>query len=85
MILVSDEEILEAMRVLGREAAIFVEPAAAAAFAGLVRAHAQGMIDREERVVVLLTGSGLKDVRAAIRAAGSPRYIDPDIAAVPPL
>lgn len=82
MVLVSDEEILAAMRVLGREAAIFAEPAAAAAFAGLLRALDQGLVDREERVVVLLTGSGLKDVRAAIRAAGRPTAIEPSMEAV---
>ncbi len=82
MLLVSDEEILEAMRILGREAAVFVEPAAAAAFAGLLRALAEGGLDREERVVVLLTGSGLKDVRAAIQATGGPTYIEPSLKAL---
>ncbi len=77
MVLVSDEEILEAMRILGREAAIFAEPAAATAFAGLLRALDEGLVDRKERVVVLLTGSGLKDVRAAVRAAGQPTLLDP--------
>ncbi len=77
MVLVSDEEILDAMRVLAREAALFAEPAAATAFAGLVRALREGLVDPEERVVVLLTGSGLKDIRSAVRAAGKPTYIDP--------
>ncbi len=82
MVLVSDEEILEAMRILGRKAAVFAEPAAAAAFAGLLRALAEGTIDQEERIVVLLTGSGLKDVRAAIQATGGPHYIEPSLASL---
>jgi len=82
MLLVSDEEILDAMRVLAREAAIFVEPAAAAAFAGMRRALAEGRIHPEERIVVLLTGNGLKDVRAAVRAAGRPTVIPPSLNAL---
>lgn len=82
MVLVSDEEILEAMHLLGREAAVFAEPAAAAAFAGLRRALADGLVDREERVVVLVTGNGLKDVTAAMRAAGQPTVIEPTLDAL---
>ncbi len=77
MILVQDEEILEAMRQLGRDAAIFAEPAAAAAFAGLIRAVQEGHIDPAERIVVLITGHGLKDVRAAVQAAGRPVPLPP--------
>lgn len=79
---VPDEEILSAMRELGREAAVFAEPAGATAFAGLVRALEQGLIDPKERVVVLNTGSGLKDVRAAMRAAGEPVVIEPTLEAL---
>ena len=41
------------------------EPAGAAAYAGLQRAVELGMVGRDEIVVVINTGSGLKDVRAA--------------------
>jgi len=74
---VSDEEILEAMRLLAREAAIFAEPAGAAGFAGLVKLARQGEIDPEERIVVLATGNGLKDVDSAIKATGKPHLIEP--------
>jgi threonine synthase len=79
---VSDEEILEAMRLLGREAAVFAEPAGAAGFAGLRKLAQQGEIDPEERIVVLVTGNGLKDVNSAIQATGQPELIEPSISAL---
>jgi threonine synthase len=79
---VSDEEILEAMRLLGREAAVFAEPAGAAGFAGLRKLAQQGEIDPEERIVVLVTGNGLKDVDSAIRATGQPELIEPTMSAL---
>jgi len=74
---VTDEEILDAIPVLARASGVFAEPAAAAAYAGLVRAADEGIVDREDRVVVLVTGSGLKDVPAARRAVGEPTVIRP--------
>lgn len=74
---VSDEEILEAMRVLGREAAVFGEPAGVASFAGLAKAIREGKIGNEESVAVLVTGNGLKDVESAIKVTGAPHIIDP--------
>lgn len=79
---VSDEEILEAMRLLGREAGVFAEPAGAAGFAGLLKLVRQGAIDAEERLAVLITGNGLKDVESAIRAVGQPDLIEPTMAAL---
>jgi threonine synthase len=74
---VSDEEILDAMRVLARGAAVFAEPAGATGFAGLVKLVREGRIDPEERIVVLVTGNGLKDVASAIKATGQPHLIEP--------
>lgn len=79
---VTDEEILEAMRLLARETAVFCEPAAGAAVAGLVKAARAGRIGADESVVVVITGNGLKDVTSAIKAAGQPHIIDPDLKAV---
>ncbi|OGO14327.1 MAG: threonine synthase [Chloroflexi bacterium RBG_13_68_17] len=79
---VSDTDILEAMRVLAREAAVFAEPAGAAAYAGLGPAVRQGLVSPEDRVVVLNTGNGLKDVKAAMQAAGAATVIDPELAAL---
>jgi threonine synthase len=78
-VVVSDEEILDAMRVLGRTAGVFAEPAGAAPLAGLYRMHREGNVDPKERIVVLVTGNGLKDVSSAIRAVESPQRIDPTV------
>jgi threonine synthase len=66
---VSDDEILAAIPDLARGSGVFAEPAAAAALSGLRRALAEGMAGPDDRVVVVSTGSGLKDVAAARRAA----------------
>ncbi len=79
---VSDEEILAAIPTLARGCGVFAEPAAAAAYAGLVRAVEKGLVGAEERIVILVTGSGLKDITSAIKAAGTPALIAPDLEAV---
>jgi threonine synthase len=79
---VSDAEILGAIKELGRTAAVFAEPAAAAAYAGLAKSARAGEIDRDETVVVIITGSGLKDIKNAMRAAGEGRVIEPTLDAV---
>jgi threonine synthase len=78
---VRDEEILEAMRLAGRHG-VFAEPAAAAALAGVVSAINSRTISHNDRVLVMITGSGLKDTRSAIRAGGQPIPVEPDVAAV---
>jgi len=65
----SDEEILAAIPALARGSGVFAEPAAAAAWAGLVGAADRGLVGPDDRVVVISTGSGLKDVASARRAA----------------
>jgi threonine synthase len=72
MINVADEEILDAMRYCGRLTGIFAEPAAATAVAGLKRALDDGMVARRSSAVAVITGNGLKDIRSAQRAAGTP-------------
>jgi threonine synthase len=78
---VADAEILAAIAELGR-VGVFVEPAAAAAYAGLRRALAEGLVQAEDPVLVLLTGSGLKDVSAAQRATAQAPIIEPRLAAL---
>jgi threonine synthase len=80
-LMVPDEEILAAIAELGR-VGIFVEPAAATAYAGLVQAIGRGLIDPGDPILVLLTGSGLKDVKAAMEAATEAPVIEPTLAAV---
>ncbi len=79
---VPDEAILEAMREVGRRAGLFGEPAGVAGFAGLRAARARGVVGQKESALVVLTGSGLKDTRSAIRAAGQPCDLPPDDAAL---
>jgi threonine synthase len=79
---VSDDEILAAIPALAQGCAVFAEPAAAAAYAGLAKAVAAGRIDTGARVALLVTGSGLKDVGAAMKAAGAAHTIKPTLEAV---
>jgi threonine synthase len=82
-VVVPDDAILDAMRRLARTAGIFAEPAGAAGYAGYRSLTAAGAFAEGERVVVLVTGNGLKDVSGAMRAAaGQPIEIDPELAAV---
>ncbi len=79
---VEDEDILAAMRQLGQQAAVFAEPAGATAQAGLVKAVDIGLLGRDETVVVMVTGSGLKDVDAAMQATGEAQVIEPSLDAL---
>lgn len=78
---VSDEEILAAIAELGT-LGIFAEPAGATAYAGLVKAAGSGVVGSEDPILVLNTGSGLKDVRAAMQAVPSAPIIEPTLEAV---
>jgi threonine synthase len=75
---VPDEAILDAMRAAGRRAGIFGEPAGVAGVAGLRRAVEEGIVDRRESALAVVTGSGLKDTKNAMRAAGKPVDLPPD-------
>ena len=80
-ITVSDEEIVKSIAELGR-LGIFAEPAGAAAYAGLVKAAGSGAVRSEDPILVLNTGSGLKDVRPALQAVESPSIIEPTLDAL---
>ncbi len=81
LVTAGDDAILDAMRLAGRHG-VFAEPAAAAALAGVVAAIDAKSIGPNDRVLVMITGSGLKDTKNAIRAAGKPISIEPTLAAV---
>ena len=68
---VSDEEILAAMRLLGKSAGVFGEPAGVAGTAGLAKAAALGLIPPDAPAVSIVTGNGLKDVASAQKAAST--------------
>ncbi len=65
-IAVSDEEILSALKLLSIKAGIFVEPAAAASLAGILKMTESKKIKQDKKVVAMLTGSGLKDIKAVL-------------------
>lgn len=80
-ITVTDEEILKAIAELGR-VGIFAEPAGAAAYAGLVKGAGSGVVGSDDPILVLNTGSGLKDIRAAMQAVTEAPVIEPTLEAV---
>ena len=73
---VSDDEILTAQKELSEKTGIFTEPAAAAAFAGFKKAVELGKIGQNENVIILATGTGLKDISAAKKKIKIPKSID---------
>jgi threonine synthase len=78
MINVGDDEILDAMTYTGKLSGVFAEPAAATAVAGLKRAVQEGAVPRSCRALAVVTGSGLKDIRAAQQAVAGPFEVPPD-------
>ena len=82
MMEVSDEEILRAVARLGREEGLFAEPAAAAAVAGLFALVEQGRFKRDRSVCVVITGSGLKDVDAALSVSSPAPVVAPRAPAI---
>ncbi len=78
---VEDDKILEAIADLG-QVGIFAEPAGATSYAGLKKALAEGLVGSDDPILVLNTGSGLKDVQAAREAAGEAPIIPPDLESV---
>ncbi len=81
-VIVSDEGIVLAIPRLASLTGVFAEPAAAAVLAGLEAALAEGLVGRDERVVLMVTGTGLKDVAAARRAIRLPDPVAPTLDAV---
>ena len=79
---VSDREIMEAQQLLGRSCGVFGEPAGVTATAGVKKLCEQGILGREETVVSVVTGNGLKDVANAIKACGEPISIPGDMNAL---
>jgi threonine synthase len=61
---------------------VFAEPTAVAALAGIHVARSRGIIGPRESVLHVVTGSGLKDVKGAMRSVALPAKIEPSIEAV---
>ena len=69
---VSDQEIMDAQKLLGRTCGVFGEPAGVTGTAGVKKLCEQGAIGKNDTVVSVVTGNGLKDVANAIKACGEP-------------
>jgi threonine synthase len=80
-ITVNDTEIIDAIGKLG-VIGVFAEPAGATAYAGLVKAVREGQISSNDPILVINTGSGLKDIGAAMKAVIEAPIIEPTIEAV---
>jgi threonine synthase len=82
---VTDVQILDAQGALAARDGVFVEPASAAGVAGLLQRHAAGHVEAGCRIVVTVTGHGLKDIDTALKHRGLPDDLvvdkDPDQAA----
>jgi len=80
---VTDDEILEAYKLISRTEGIFVEPACGAPLAGLIKCVNAGMIPAGSLVAATMTGHGLKDADCAIKSAGfEPVIVPPEMSAV---
>ncbi|MCK4519276.1 MAG: threonine synthase [Candidatus Omnitrophica bacterium] len=79
---VTDEEIIEAYKILAGEIGVFVEPASAASVAGLIKLSKAGYFEEEglkgkrKKIVCILTGHGLKDPERAIKCVSSPEAVE---------
>ncbi|HPZ07884.1 MAG TPA: pyridoxal-phosphate dependent enzyme, partial [Candidatus Eremiobacteraeota bacterium] len=80
-ITVSDEEILDTIKYLAQKTGIFGEPAGVTGMAGLRKLCLSGEISGEEKIVCVITGSGLKDIDSAMKVAGKPILIEPNLKA----
>jgi len=80
--MVSDEEILEAYRMMADLEGIFCEPASAASLAGVIKFYRRGFFKKGDRVVLTITGHGLKDPDIAIRISRKPTSLPPKKEAV---
>jgi len=79
---VTDDDILKASSILAKNTGIFAEPAAAAAFAGFLDHKKRNLIPKGSTNVVLLTGSGLKDLNAVQSLFEIPLPVSPDMNSV---
>ena len=71
----TDDEIMHAYNLVAQEG-VFCEPASATPVAGLLKMHAAGRLTPGQTVVAVLTGNGLKDPNAAMRAVEAPKGVE---------
>jgi threonine synthase len=78
---VTDDEILQAYRLVATQEGVFVEPSSAAGLAGLIKHDARGTLPHGKQIVITLTGHGLKDVQWALADSADPVVIKPNAVA----
>jgi threonine synthase len=78
---VTDEEILDAYRLVAAKEGVFVEPSSAAGIAGLIKFEKVGKLPRNKKIVITVTGNGLKDVQTILEGAPAPTVIPVDVRA----
>ncbi len=76
---VSDAEIMAAQKLLGRTCGVFGEPAGVTGTAGIKKLCEMGVLGKDDTIVSVVTGNGLKDVANAIAACGEPISIPSDM------
>jgi threonine synthase len=76
---VTDNEILSAYRLVAAKEGVFVEPSSAAGIAGLFKKQSQGQLPKGKKIVITVTGNGLKDVQWILDGAAAPTVIPVDL------
>lgn len=76
---VSDDEIINAYKLLAKTEGIYAEPAGAAPIAFVKKLKEEGSIDSDELIVCVISGVGLKDTKTTIKVVGEPIRIEADV------
>lgn len=75
---VTDQEILDSIKIVARATGVFGEPAGVTSYAALKKAANEGLVKPEDKIVMMITGNGLKDINSAMKIAGQPMQISAD-------
>lgn len=75
---VTDREILAAYHLIASKEGVFVEPSSAAGLAGLIKYKKAGKLPKGKRIVITVTGHGLKDIGWALDQFTKPKIVKPD-------
>ena len=79
---VADSEVVAAQKKLGESAAIFTEPSGALPLAAIPKLRKKKILRKSDRVVLIATGTGLKDPRAALDSHSMPPVVEPELAEI---
>ena len=79
MLAVTDQDILDAIPELARATGVFGEPAGVTAFTGFKKAAKAGLLNKKDRVAIVVTGNGLKDIANAQKSVKQPVRVEPNM------